>query len=90
MIGLVSCVTATESVLKPDILHLYILKSVGHLTLALSIVNLNSAFLGDSMLPVAEARTCNVVSPHCIGGVCPVDTDTTESNVVLEFFSSSM
>lgn len=42
------------------------------------------------MFPVAEARFCNVVSLHCTNGVCPVETSTTVSNVVLEFFSSSM
>lgn len=89
MSGFVSCVTTTL-LLKPDILHMYILKSVGHTTLALSIVNLSCALLGESMIPVAEARPRNVVYPHCIVGVFPVDTDTTVSNVVLEFLSSCM
>lgn len=86
MIGLVSCVTTTL-LLKPDILHKYILKSVGHCTLCLSIVNLSCAVVGESMFPVAEARPCNAESFHC---VCPLATDTTVSNVVLEFFCSCM
>lgn len=90
VIGLVSRTTTFEVVLKPDILHLYILKSKGHCTLLLSICNLSCALLGESMFPVPEARPCNVESFHCTGGVCPVATDTTFSNVVLEFFSSSM
>lgn len=91
MIGFDSWVTASYTTeLKPDILHMYILKSVGHCTLFLSIVNLSCAVFGESMFPVAEALLCNVVSFHCIGGVCPVDTDTTVSNVVLEFFCSCM
>lgn len=88
VIGLVSRVTISEFVLKPDILHMYIVKSVGHCTLLLSIVNLSCALLGASSFPVAEARFCNAVSFHCTGGVCPGCTDTTVSNVVLEFFSS--
>lgn len=90
VIGLVSCTTTSASVLKTDILHMYILKSVGHCTLALSIVNLSCALCGESTFPVAEARPCNWVSFHCIGGVSPVVTDTTVSNVVLEFFCSCM
>lgn len=87
--GLVSCVTGPDEAM-PDILHMYILKSVGHCTLALFIVNLSCAVLGESTFPVAEARPCNVESVHCIGGVPPVVTDTTVSNVVLEFFCSCM
>lgn len=90
VIGVVSRVTGTESLFKPDILHMYILKSVGHITLAMSIVNLSCTLLGESMFPMAEARPCSVVSDHCIGGVRPVYTDTTVSNVVLEFLSSCM
>lgn len=90
VIGVVSRVTGTESLLKPDILHMYILKSVGHITLALSFVNLSCAVLGEAMLPVAVARLCSWVSFHCNGGVCTVATDTKVSNVVLEFFSKSM
>lgn len=90
VIGVVFRVTGTDSVLKPDILHLYILKSVGHITLFLSIINLSCTLLGESMFPMAEARPCSVVSDHCIGGVCPLYTDTTVSNVVLEFLSSCM
>lgn len=91
MIGLVSCVTASDAIeLKPDILHMYILKSEGHITLSLTIVNLSCAVLGGSMLAVAEARPCSWVSCHCIGDVCPVATDTTASNNVLEFLCSCM
>lgn len=89
VIGLVSCETAPE-VLKPVILHLYILKSAGHSTLLLSIVNRSCAVLGESMFPVAEARPCNWVSFHCTGGVCVITTDTKGSNVVVEFFRSSI
>lgn len=87
--GLVSCVTGSDEAM-PDILHMYILKSVGHCTLALFIVNLSCAVLGESTFPVAEARPCNWVSFHCIVGLCPGATDTTVSNVVLEFFCSCM
>lgn len=91
LIGLVSWVTVSDTTgLKPDILHMYILKSVGHCTLFLSICNLSCALIGESMFPVAEARFCNVASFHCTEGVCPVVTDTTVSNVVLEFFCSCM
>lgn len=91
VIGLVSCETTPE-VLKPDILHLYILKSAGHNTLLLSIVNRSCAVLGESMFPVAEARPCNWVrvSFHCTGGVCAITTDTKISDVELEFLCSSM
>lgn len=90
VIGLVSGVTGVKSLLMADILHLYILKSLGHCTMFLSIVNLSSAVFGESTFPVAVARPCNWVSFHCTGGVCPVITDTTVSNNVLEFFCSSM
>lgn len=91
VIGLVSCMNGIKAELKPDILHMYVLKSVRHITLLfLSIVNLSCAVVGESMFPVAEARPCNWMSFHCIGGVCPVTTDTIFSNVVLEFFSSCM
>lgn len=91
MIGFDSWVTASDTTeLKPDILHMYILKSVRHCTLFLSIVNLSCAVVGESTFPVAEARPCIVVSVHCTGGVCPLATDTTVSNVVLEFFCSCM
>lgn len=86
-IGLDSCVTISDTtVLKATILHMYILKSVGHCTLFLIIVNLSCALAGESTFPVAVARPCNWVSLHCIGGVCPLATDTTVSNVALEFF----
>lgn len=90
VIRLVSCETTSKVVLKLDILHLYILKSVGHCTLLLSICNLNSALFGESMFPVAEARFCNVESFHSTVGVCPGVTDTKVSNVLLEFFCSCM
>lgn len=91
MNGIVSCVIVPDTtVLKPAIIHLYTLKSVGHCTLFLSIVNLSCAVVGESTFPVAEARLCIVVSFHCTGGVCPLATDTTVSNVVLEFFCSCM
>lgn len=90
MIGLVSSVTGLEAVLIPDILQEYILKSVGHCTLFLSIVNLSCAVRGEFMFPVTEARFCKTVSLHWTGNVCPVVTDTTLSNVVLEFFSICM
>lgn len=74
----------------PDILHMYILKSVGHCTLALFIVNFSCALLGESKFPVAEARSCKVESVHSTNGVCPVVTDTKGSNVILEFSNSCM
>lgn len=84
--GFVSCVTISETVFKPDILHLYILKSAGHRTLAFCIVNLSCALLGESKFPMAVARLCSALSFHWIVVVCPIVTDTTVSNVVLEFF----
>lgn len=90
MIGLVSSVTGLEAVLIPDILQEYTLKSVGHCTLFLSIVTLSCAVRGEFMFPVTEARFCKTVSLHWTGNVCPVVTDTTLSNVVLEFFSICM
>lgn len=90
VIGLVSPFTISELVLKPDILHMYVLKSVGHITLALSIVNFSCAVLGGSVFPVAVARPCSWVSFHFTGGICPGITDTIVSNVVLEFFRSCM
>lgn len=69
---------------------MYVLKSVGHRTLFLSIVNLSCAEFGESKFPVAEPRPCNWVSVHSKGGVSPLATDTTVSNVVLEFLCSCM
>ena len=62
MIGLVTCVTASDvMVLKPAILHLYTSKSVGHSTLFLSMVIFRFAELGVLISdPAAEARFCNV------------------------------
>lgn len=76
--------------LMPNILHMYILKSEGHITLSLTIVNLSCAVVGESTFPVAEARPCSWVSFHCKGGVGPSATDTTVSNVVLEFLCNCM
>lgn len=91
LIGLVSWLTVSDKTgLKPDILHMYILKSVGHCTLFLSIINLSCALLEESKFPVAVARFRNWVSFHCTGGVWPAATDTTVSNIVLEFLCNSM
>lgn len=90
VIGLVLPFTISKAVLKPDILHVYILKLAGHCTLALSIVNLSFVLLGEFIDPVAKARFGNVLSFHWNGGVSPVTTDTTVSNKVLEFFSSCL
>ena len=58
MTGAVSCVIASDvAVFKPDILHLYSTKSVGHSTRFLSMVNFSFAVLGVLISdPTVEAR----------------------------------
>ena len=91
MIGVVSCVTASDvTVLKPDFLHLYSTKSVGHTTLFLSMVSFSIAELGVLIWnPTAEARFC-IVDPegHRIGEVWSLNIDTTVSKPVLLFLLS--
>ena len=63
--GFVSCVTAFDvTVLKPDNVHLYVLKSVGHTTRFLSMVIFSVAELGVLISdPAVEARISGIGDP---------------------------
>ena len=90
VIGFVSCVTAFDvTVLKPDNVHLYVVKSVGHTTLFLSMVIFSVAELGVLISdPTVEARVSDIDDPsagHLICGVWSLNIDTTVLKPVLVF-----
>ena len=91
--GVVSCVSAFDvAVLKPENLHLYAVKSVGHRTLSLSMESFSFAVLGVLISdPTAEARFCSVdPEGHTICGVWSLKIATAVSKPVLLFFRSCM
>ena len=90
--GFVSCVTASlDTVLKPENLHLYAVKSVGHRTLFLSMVSFSFAEFGELISdPTAEARVCNDSEGHWICGVWSLNIATAVSKPVLLFLWSCM
>ena len=86
--GFVSCITASfDTVLKPENLHLYAVKSVGHRTLFLSMVSFSFAVLGVLISdPTAEARFCSVdPEGHWICGFWSLNIDTVVLKPVLVF-----
>ena len=92
--GFDSCVTVSViTELKPDILHLYSAKSLGHWTLSLSMVSFSVAELSVLISdPAVEARSFNVDDPwgHWIWGVWSLIIETAVSKLVLLFLWSCM
>lgn len=89
MIGIVSLSNAFDWRSNPDILHLYNLKSSGHLTMSFSIVNLNCGVLFVLIEPEAVAPLLyNVESAH--KSLFSLATETTVVKLPLAFFESWM
>lgn len=89
LIGVDSFVTILYRVSMPDILHLYILKSSGHWTMSLFIVNLKCGVFNKSKDPIAAApRLCNAESAHVILSL--FKTETTVVKLTVAFLKSSI
>lgn len=89
LIGADSFVTIFLRESTPDILHLYILKSSGHWTMSLFIVNLKYGVFIKSKDPIAAApRLCNAESAHVISS--SFKTETTVVKLTVAFLESSI
>lgn len=89
VIGNVSSSTTFDWLLIPDILHLYILKSLGHWKMSLFSVSLSCAVFNVLIEPEAVAPLlCNVLSAH--KSLSSMATETTVLKVTLAFLESWM